>query len=198
MKAKLFSKKDCDAATKYVLEKEKNGFLEYEKDHRFGPDNKNTFRIYGDEVFKTLALKAQPKLEKLYGIKLYPTYTYTRLYKPGFILLPHLDRPACEFSSTVTIGYGERNSPWEIYIENDKEDGVEYILNPGEGVLYEGRKYHHWRMPLDKGWQLQTFVHYIEIGGEVYNDVLNMQPDFDFTIPFRDFDYGSDGILVIK
>lgn len=187
MKLKLFDAHDCDKATKYIFDLKEKGLLKHEKPHRFGPDNHHSYKTYKDEVFKELSLKALPLLEEGYGLELYPTYTYTRLYVEGFILKPHRDRPACEYSSTVTISYGDRETPWEIYVENEDGDGVEYNLESGEGLLYEGRKYHHWRMPLDKGWQIQTFVHYIKVGGEVYNQVLEHYPDFDFTTPFNDF-----------
>ena len=152
---------------------------------------KTVIGCYSDPVFNSSRFKKHSlRWKKSCGLKLYPTYTYTRLYLPGYAFeSSQLDRPACEFSSTVTIGYGDRESPWEIYIENDDLDGVEYILYPGEGVIYEGRKYHHWRLPLDKGWQIQTFVHYIEIEGEVYYDVLERDPNFDFSEPFHDFKY---------
>lgn len=191
MKLKLLSEKDCADATSYMLELEKEGALKYERDHEFGPRNKETLRSYMDPYFCALALQVQPQLEAAWGTQLYPTYTYTRLYKEGFILRPHTDRPACELSSSITIGYGGRDTPWELYIENDDKEEVEYILEPGEGLLYEGRKYTHWRYPLDEGWQIQTFVHYIQIGGEVYQQVRYKQPDFDFSIPFQDFDYTS-------
>jgi hypothetical protein len=189
VKIKLFDEKECREAVNHIFNMKNSGDLKHENEHRFSTLNKNSYGCYSDPVFNSLALKALPQMEESCGLKLYPTYTYTRLYLPGYALVPHLDRPACEFSSTVTIGYGDRESPWEIYIENDDLDGVEYILYPGEGVIYEGRKYHHWRLPLDKGWQIQTFVHYIEIEGEVYYDVLERDPNFDFSEPFHDFKY---------
>ena len=187
MKLKLFNEQECENATKHVFDLKNNGLLKHEKEHRFGEMNHNSYRIYMDDVFTDLSLKALPLLEEAYGLKLYPTYTFTRLYVEGFTLKPHRDRAACEFSSTATIAYGDRESPWEIYVEDEHGDGVEYVLESGEGLLYEGRKYHHWRLPLDKGWQIQTFVHYIEVGCEVYDMVLEQNPDFDFSIPFNDF-----------
>jgi hypothetical protein len=46
-----------------------------------------------------------PHFEKACGKRLYPTYSYARLYKPGEELKKHKDRPACEISATITLGF---------------------------------------------------------------------------------------------
>jgi len=188
----LLSPEDAKAATDYMLDKEREGKLQNEKVHFFGPENQLSYRSYQDPFFCDLALKVQPKIEESFGAKLYPTYTYTRLYKEGFILGPHKDRPACELSSSITIGYGGRSSPWELYIEDDEENEIECLLEPGYGLIYEGVKYRHWRYRLDHGWQVQSFVHYVMIDGPVYHEILKRKPDFDFSIPFNDFQIIGD------
>ena len=47
---------------------------------RQAPD---TFSIYGDNTFDTLLPIVQSKMEEATGLKLYPTYSYARLYKKG-------------------------------------------------------------------------------------------------------------------
>jgi hypothetical protein len=37
-------------------------------------------------------------------VKLYPAYTYTRLYKKGDELKRHKDRFSCEISTTMNLG----------------------------------------------------------------------------------------------
>ena len=189
MKLKLLSDEDCANATEYVLDLNRKKLLTSEGPHRFSEENKHTKRLYMDPLFCALALQMQPLLEEGHGVKLYPTYTFTRLYLPGYTMHPHIDRPACELSSSLTIGYGGRSHPWELYIEDDDENEVEYILEPGEGLLYRGQDYHHWRYPLDRGWQIQTFVHYIEIGGKVHEQILESNPDFDTDVLFQDFTF---------
>jgi hypothetical protein len=43
----------------------------------------NTYSCYSDIAMETLLLKCQPVMEKATGLKLYPAYTYARIYKKG-------------------------------------------------------------------------------------------------------------------
>ena len=43
----------------------------------------NTYSSYADIAMETLMLKCQPEMEKVTGLKLYPAYTYARIYKKG-------------------------------------------------------------------------------------------------------------------
>ena len=40
----------------------------------------NTYSCYADRAMETLMLKCQPEMEKVTGLKLYPAYTYARIY----------------------------------------------------------------------------------------------------------------------
>ena len=191
MKIKLLSEQDCKEATEYVLELNRSKKIISEGPHRFSENNRHTRKIYMDPFFCSLALQVQPKLESVSGYSLYPTYCYTRLYLPGYTMHPHLDRPACELSSSLTIGYGGRDTPWELYIEDDNGDEVEFVLEPGEGLLYRGRDYHHWRWPLDRGWQIQTFVHYMIVNGEVHQELKDAGIHIDLDTLFTDFNWSS-------
>jgi hypothetical protein len=46
----------------------------------------NTYAHYADIAMETLMLKCQPEMEKITGLKLYPAYTYARMYKKGDIV----------------------------------------------------------------------------------------------------------------
>ena len=192
----LLSPDEAKEATDYLRAKELNGTLPRETMHQMGEENHLSYQAYQDPVYCGIALKVQPKIEEAWGVKLYPTYTYSRLYKPGFILRPHRDRPACELSATITIGYGDRPSPWEISIEDDEGAEHEHILEPGMGMIYDGTKYAHWRYRLEQGWQIQLFVHYVILGGKVYGDILREKPNFDFTKPFQDIKWTTRGFVV--
>ena len=41
----------------------------------------NTYSQYANMAMETLLLKCQPDMEKATGLKLYPAYTYARIYK---------------------------------------------------------------------------------------------------------------------
>ena len=43
----------------------------------------NTYSHYADIAMETLMLKCQPQMEKITELKLYPAYSYARIYKKG-------------------------------------------------------------------------------------------------------------------
>lgn len=109
----------------------------------------------------------KPKVEELYGKRLHETYAFYRVYREGMELKPHLDRPACEVSVTLTLGYHSQYL-WPIYV-----DGIPYATKPGEGIIYKGCEQTHWRNPFRKVYDIpdeiiwsQVFLHYIEAGGQ--------------------------------
>ena len=130
----------------------------------------NTYSHYGDIAMETLLLAVQPKMEKLTGLKLNPTYSYARIYKMGDVLHRHKDRYSCEISTTVNLG----GDPWPIYIENnpkkggvkdgqyisDMTDGKKVVLKPGDMLVYKGALCEHWREAFDGEDCGQVFLHY--------------------------------------
>ena len=50
----------------------------------------NTYSHYSNIAMETLMLKCQPQMEKTTGLKLYPAYTYARIYKKGDELKRHM------------------------------------------------------------------------------------------------------------
>ena len=115
--------------------------------------------IHGNETFDQLLLDLLPHFEKACGKKLYPTYSYARLYKPGEELKKHTDRPACEISATVTLGF--EGDVWSIFMAGNKVD-----MKVGDAVLYRGMDLEHWREKYTEGkWQAQVFLHYVDADG---------------------------------
>ena len=139
--------------------------------------------IHGTVTFDKLLEDLLPHFEKHCGKKLYPTYSYARLYKPGEELKVHRDRPACEISATVTLGFSGKQ--WAIYMADADEKGevitsVEYeqnkshkvtnvseiLMNVGDAVLYRGMDKVHWRNKFEGDWQAQVFLHYVDADGK--------------------------------
>ena len=131
----------------------------------------NTYSQYSNIAFETLMLKIQPAMEKATGLKLYPNYTYARIYKPGDELKRHKDRFSCEISTTLNLG-GDK---WPIYIEpnakkggviegrgyvSDMTKGVSVNLKPGDMLVYKGNILEHWREPFKGKDCAQVFLHY--------------------------------------
>lgn len=136
-----------------ILEKTPNVFA----DPTFG-GAKSAYRLYDD----LLELKI-PHVEELVGKRLYPTYSYSRIYRNGHYMEPHKDRDACEYSVSITMGYGNVGKPYPICFGTE-----ELHLDINEMVVYKGRDVVHWRDVWDcpdDAWQVQIFLHYVDQDG---------------------------------
>ena len=131
----------------------------------------NTYSHYSNIAMETLLLKCQPGMEKATGLKLYPAYTYARIYKKGDELKRHKDRFSCEISTTMNLG----GDDWPIYLspnENvgrpngkditteSKAKGIKVDLKPGDMLVYSGCELEHWRNKFKGKECVQVFLHY--------------------------------------
>jgi len=171
----LISKEEADAYTERLKDAEKNYDLVNFPDN-LCPTTKNTYRYFDD-----LLDKLTDKVSELVGKRLYPTYSYARLYTKGDNLPIHHDREACEYSLTLSLG--RSGDPWPIYMAEsaDENTGEFYssmgctgymktpatplFLDVGDAALYRGPEIIHWRDPLPDGWQAQVFLHWVDADG---------------------------------
>ena len=119
----------------------------------------NTYSQYANIAMETLMLKCQPQMEKITGLKLYPAYTYARIYKKGDELKRHKDRFSCEISTTMNLG----GDPWPIYLEPSGKEGMKGIkvdLKQGDMLVYSGCELEHWRNKFKGKECVQVFLHY--------------------------------------
>ena len=134
----------------------------------------NTYSHYSDIAMETLLLNVQPKMEKLTGLKLNPTYSYARIYKKGDVLHRRKDRFSCEISTTMNLG----GDDWPIYLENKKNVGIpdrkkitvtsdnkgtKINLKPGDMLVYKGMILEHWREVFLGDNCAQVFLHYNDV-----------------------------------
>jgi len=121
--------------------------------------------VHGATIFDSLLEQLLPNFEIASGKKLYPTYAYARLYAPGEELKIHTDRPACEISATITLGF--EGDPWPIYMGDEGgANASKIMMEVGDTILYRGCDKHHWREPYKEGqWQAQVFLHYVDANG---------------------------------
>jgi hypothetical protein len=141
--------------------------------HYEGKDEQipETYSQYSNIAMETLMLKCQPEMEKVTGLKLYPAYTYARIYKKGDELKRHKDRFSCEISTTMNLG----GDDWPIYLEpnpkkggvkpgvgyvSDNTKGVRVDLKPGDMLVYSGCELEHWRNKFKGKECVQVFLHY--------------------------------------
>ena len=138
----------------------------------------NSYAKYGDRLMETLLIKTIDVMQKKTGLKLVPTYSYTRLYRKGNILRRHKDRPSCEISTTLNLG----GDNWPIFIDPTGSDnvideykeihkpnapkGIEVNLKQGDMLIYSGCELEHWREPFQGNLCGQVFLHYNHADGQ--------------------------------
>lgn len=131
--------------------------------------------VYGDPIFDNILQKFAKPIGDSVGRTLLPTYTYARIYRPGEILKRHKDRPACEISATMTLGYDSKVI-WPIFFDEEKE--IPVALDTGELAVYKGCDIVHWRPPFKGEWHVQVFFHYVDANGPYKNHVKDGRHEY--------------------
>jgi len=158
----VLDKQSCKNLTEYLKD------LVKEQQTVKDPQCPNSEAIHGAEQFDLLLETLTPYFEEKSGLKLYPTYSYARLYnQQNEELKNHRDRPACEISATITLGF--EGDVWSIYMGDDETKTVNVSkidMAVGDAVMYRGMDKWHWREPYFEGkWQAQVFLHYVDANG---------------------------------
>jgi len=162
----VLSKDVCDIATQYALFERMNDVSGKYKDPATG-HVPYTHSVAYDCLMESILLFLKPTVEKYSGLKLIPTRSYYRIYKPNDVLNFHYDNPMCEISMTVTLGYKyydvDKSYKWPIFIDN-----VPLTTEPGDAILYRGCEKEHGRKSLEVGknsYHVQVFLHYVDANG---------------------------------
>lgn len=121
-------------------------------------NNYDTF-FYTDPMAESLLINKLELVEKEANLKLFPTYSFWRMYTFGADLKPHKDRESCEISVTVQIKSCS-TFKWPIIM-----DGKEIELEDGDAVIYNGTDVEHSRNELLGDFQAQVFLHYVDQNG---------------------------------
>ncbi|MEE6180035.1 hypothetical protein [Mycobacterium sp. 050134] len=121
------------------------------------------FAMWGDFQMEDLLESLVPAIEQVVQRPLFPTYSFFRVYEAGNILERHTDRPSCEFSVSVNLGY-HAPAAWPLWVEGPLgATGV--ALEPGDAVVYRGIECPHWRESLNGEFVAQLFLHYVDQEG---------------------------------
>jgi len=136
------------------------------------------FSKYGDPIFDALLDVCTDQMKTLTDKDLIPTYSYHRLYTTGTELKRHKDRPSCEISTTLCLGYDTSNIDknkypnwnWPMFVGprtgEEDTDGLPISMKPGDMIIYRGCEIEHWREPFIGNNHAQVFLHYNEKDGE--------------------------------
>jgi len=157
----VITREEANDLTDYMFDLYEEGKLE--KDEQCPLSDS----VYGAPVFDELLERLAKPLSHHLGVDLLPTYTYARLYRPGEVLERHSDRPSCEISGTMTLGFDPSQKIWPIFFAKDDNDAAGESIDIGVGdlVMYRGNELPHWRPKFKGTWQVQVFFHYVDANG---------------------------------
>ena len=144
----LFEPTFLEAARAYYDRIEREGYL-FAGDRR----RRGAPLIYDEPLTDFLGGLLAPLVGRITRERRSPTFSYLRVYDPGAVLRPHLDRPSCRWNVDLVVG-GEpapslRNA-WPLKIEG--RHGTRTVrLALGDGILYRGHDVRHWRRAQPRG-----------------------------------------------
>jgi len=129
---------------------------------------------FADSLMEHVLKGVQPRVEELCGLKLYPTYSFFRLYRTGSTLRHHRDRPSCEISVSVNLG-PKLETPWPLWVSGPQ--GAKAVeLAPGDALLYRGVECEHWRDRFEGEELAQVFLHYVDQDGPYRDYKFDQRP----------------------
>lgn len=151
----FLSKEEISFLSKYCYFAHLNNFNNFD----FKQNNNGDTAFYNDPMAESLLLTKTKIVEENANLKLYPTYSFWRMYSHQAELKPHKDRPSCEVSVTVQIS-SCGTSKWPIYM-----DGIAVEMEDGDAVIYYGTEVQHERKNFLGDFQAQAFLHYVDQNG---------------------------------
>lgn len=142
----------------------------------------NSACVYGYEPADKMLKEKVSEISELVGEELFSTYAYCRIYSNGDELLPHTDRPACEFTVSVNL---DCDKVWPIYIHDADLNEQEILLKPGDAAIFLGCFMDHWRNKFEGNYCSQFFLHYVRKNGcasEHKDDQMKEKDDNGHTV----------------
>jgi len=130
----------------------------------------NAPSVHNYLYFMELLCEKTSQLNEICGEPLFPTYCYARVYGNNDSLAPHKDRGSCDISVTVNL---DCDVVWPIYINNNRRQKVECLLNPGDAMVYRGIEAVHWREEFNGQECTQVFLHYVRSRGPYKNEYFD-------------------------
>ena len=138
---------------------------------------------YGDTLMETMLDFSTSVVEQNVGKKLWPTYSYFRIYDKGSTLPIHKDRPSCEYTVALCLGCDPVDVPYDIFVGevdeksdykfyDDDENWNRYRIDykfpmlPNNALLFKGMEKIHWREYCTHDYFMTVFLHYVDQEGE--------------------------------
>ena len=158
--------------------------IKYSNQKQFEIDDQTSSLVseHGDYLMETLMDLSVPVVEKNIGKKLFPTYSFFRIYDKGSDLKIHTDRPSCEYTVALCLGADPVDKPYEIFVgEEDETSDYKYYnsegdykryridhkfpMLPNNAVIFKGMDKIHWREICHHDHFMTVFLHYVDQEG---------------------------------
>jgi hypothetical protein len=138
--------------------------------NRFCNDSEcpSSLSLGGDAALDAVLEWIRPEVSRLVGFDLAPTYSYTRQYARGEVLIRHTDRAACEISVTASIQIPKDAGPSVVHLKPPNFQETKVEMFEGDGCVYAGTEVEHWRDRFRRGGYIQLFLHFIAKHGRNY------------------------------
>lgn len=158
----LADKELCKIAERYAL---------YQRDEKYNECAQvpGSHANFGADLMDEFLSNFQPMIEEYTGLKLVPVNSYYRVYEPGNVLYDHTDRPDCEISLTLTLGFKYVNKPddyrWPIHLYIGEEKKF-FHCEVGDALIYKGHTIKHGRERFETGdnsHHVNVFLHYMDV-----------------------------------
>ncbi len=119
---------------------------------------------YREPLSSAIHEQLVPLVSHVTSRRLRASYSFFSVYLPGAVLDKHKDRPQCEWNLSLiwdTRPEKDRANAWPIYLEvGGRARRVK--LGMGDGLLYRGTEYFHWRNPQPaRNFTAATFFHFV-------------------------------------
>lgn len=135
-----------------------------------------------DFLMETLLDLSTSVIEKNVGKKLWPTYSYLRIYDRESDLPAHKDKKSCEYTVAICLGADPIDKPYEIFVgEKDSTSDYKYYTKeksyerlkidykfpmlPNNALIFKGRDNLHWREFCQHDHCIMVFLHYVDQEG---------------------------------
>ena len=139
------------------------------------------YSYYGDPIMDSVMMLSLNAMIDTIGLELIPNYSYWRLYQKDNVLDKHRDRPSCEISATICLGYDVSNVDktkypnyvWPMFVETENSQELPIALMPGDLIIYRGCEVNHWREKFIGLNHAQVFIHFNDANGPFKNFLDN-------------------------
>lgn len=117
---------------------------------------------YSDFLIETILNNSTDAIKQIVEMDLVPSYSYSGLYTKGDEIFIHKNKPSENIECFLFLGsFNEKD---KIFLsENDNgSNHIEFEMEVGDLLIFNGHKYWHWMEPLKEEWSLRSFFYFVE------------------------------------